>query len=341
MDITLIISKYIANTATENEKEMLLKWLKEKDENKTEFQKCFNLWLNSNALLTDPADVEKALLRLEAHIALHEDKQPVRIHIAHKNTNRRPAFGFYLVRIVASALLLFAAGYIGYILRSQQGQTEVITNRLLTGPDGKGKYILPDGSTVWLNANSILTYPELFTGKKRVVSLEGEALFEVTKDRKNPFFVHAGELTVEVLGTRFLVNNYPKKPKSETVLVEGSIQISGVNEDQINKLMPGQLITYNKEKKQTELSNVDTGDYTNWIHSKLVFDRTELSHVIKNLEKWYGVEIVVSSELSTHRHLSFTIRRESLDEVLKNMSMIIPIAYRREGDIVYLFKKTD
>jgi len=172
------------------------------------------------------------------------------------------------------------------------------------------------------------------------VKLEGEALFEVKKDPTKPFFVKSGGIAVEVLGTRFLVINYPDKPVVETMLVSGSVKIS--NDfflDFFRILEPGELITYNKQTTKTEISRVNTNDYTNWIHSKLVFDKTNLTNVIINLEKWYGVEIVASPELTKHMHMTFTIRRESLDDILKYMSVTSNITHKWNNNILYLSPK--
>lgn len=329
MEIENIISKYLSHSATEEEKKILLQWLEEKDDNRDSFKKTYDLWLCSNALLTEDADVETALARLNERIS-----KPL------TNPSRFRSFSLYFMRTAVAILLLFSAGYIGYHLRGDREDTTIVMNKLLTGIDGKGQFVLPDGSTVWLNANSVLEYPETFTAGKRLVRLEGEALFDVEKDLNNPFVVQAGSMNIEVLGTRFLVQNYAHKPIIETVLVEGSVKVGGDYFPIPRVLSPGQLITYNKNTSQEELSTVNTADYTNWIHSKLVFDKTNLANVIINLKKWYGIEIVASPELTKKNiHMSFTIRRESLEEVLKYLSLTAPITYGWKEDVLYLSSK--
>jgi ferric-dicitrate binding protein FerR (iron transport regulator) len=330
MDIGDIISKYLSKSATEEEKRFLLQWLEEKEENKKQFKEAYDLWLYSNVLLTDDTEMETALARLKEQASPSQKKE------RHASLPR-----FYFIRIAASILLLFATGYAGYQLGNHREQPAITMNHLLTGTDGKGRYFLPDSSIVWLNASSVLKYPAAFTGGKRKVYLEGEALFEVKKDKKHPFFVETGGVDIEVVGTRFLVNNYPQKNRIEAVLVNGSVKISGdyLAGTEARILHPGELFTYNRQTKQTALYNVDTDDYTNWIHPKLVFDKTNLAQVIINLQKWFGVEIVATPELTRNTHMSFTVRRESLEEVLTYMSLTTPVSYRWEDDILYLFKK--
>jgi ferric-dicitrate binding protein FerR (iron transport regulator) len=324
-----IIGKYLSKSATEEEKHVLLQWLEEKEENKRQFKKAYDLWLYTNASLTDDTEMETALARLRERTSPTQKKE------------RRVSISRYFIRIAASIFLLFATGYAGYQLGNHREQPAITMNHLLTGADGKGRYLLPDSSVVWLNASSVLKYPEAFTGQQRKVYLEGEALFEVKKDQKHPFFVETGGLDIEVTGTRFLVNNYPQKNKIEAVLVNGSIKISGgyFTGMEARLLQPGELFTYNKQTKQTGLYKVNTDDYTNWIYPKLVFDKTNLAQVIINLQKWFDVEIVATPELVRNTHMSFTVRRESLEEVLTYMSLTTPVGYRWKDDILYLFKK--
>lgn len=326
MDIEDIIGKYLHKSATEEEREYLLQWLGQREENRLRFKKTYDLWLYSHASLADDTEMEAALERLKRRTSSANKKTTI------------PVYLMYFTRIAASLLLLFSAGYGGYMLRDYKTRGIITYNQLLTGANGKGEYTLPDGSTVWLNTNSMLKYPETFTGGKRLVELEGEALFEVTEDRNNPFFVRTRGMDVEVLGTKFLVNNYPQKTVAETVLVNGSVKIKGDYAPETRLLKPGELFAYNKQTGQTALSKVDTDNYTNWIHSKLVFDNTNLAHVIINLEKWFGVNIVASADL-INIHMSFTIRRESLEEVLTYMSLTSPIDYKWEGGALHLSSK--
>ena len=330
MDIDNIISKYLSRSATEEEQQILLDWLDEKEENRVQFKATYDLWLYTNASLTDDAEMEAAFMRLKQRVFSDSNA---------KKSAWLPLYRSYLFRIAASILLLFSTGYLGYKIGDREEQKAITMNHLLTGTGGKGEYRLPDGSSVWLNANSVLTYPATFTGGKRMVHLEGEALFEVQQDKKNPFFVTAGGLNIEVVGTRFLMCNYSQKNIVQAVLVNGSVKVSGDYFEEPRVLQPGELLTYNKKTGETELSEVNTDDYTNWIYSRLVFDKTNLAKVIVNLGKWYDVEIKASPELLQNTHMSFTIRRESLEEVLKNISLTAQIDHYWKDDVLYLYPK--
>jgi len=329
MHLNDIIIKYLENSATEEEVSILLQWLEESDENKTKFKETYDLWLYSNAALADDTDVETALSRLRQKT----------IYSSKKKISKQYTLSQYFLRIAACILLLLSAGYAGYTFKDTRNETPIVMNKLLTGANCKGEFILPDGSKVWLNANSTLEYPETFIGEKRIVTLKGEALFEVEKNPKFPFLVQADRIDIEVLGTRFLVQNYPNKTYIETVLVEGSIKVGGSYFPESPILVPGQLISYNRINAQKNIRTVKSADYINWINPKLVFDNTSLADIIINLEKWYGVEISASPEFVENVYLSFTIRRESLEEVLKFMSITAPIIHYWDNDILYLSSK--
>jgi len=324
-----IIIKYLGNSATEKELSELLQWLEESENNRNKFKEIYDLWLNSNAALIDDTDVEVALSKLRQKA----------IPFTEKKVSGRFSLNHYFLRIAASILLLLSAGYIGYNIKGVKEQPPVVMNKLLTAADGKGQFILPDGSKVWLNANSTLEYPETFTGGKRIVKLNGEALFQVEKNPDLPFIVKADEMDIEVLGTRFLVQNYPNKASIETVFVEGSIKIGGSYFPESLILVPGQLVSYNRINAEKSIRTVKSEDYINWINPKLVFDNTLLANIIINLEKWYGVDIIASPELAEKTYMSFTVRRESLEEVLKFMSITAPIIYNWKDDKLYLSSK--
>lgn len=329
MDWNDIINKYLDDTATEEEKQSLLAWLEEKEENRDLFRQCYDIWLGSNAFLIPDKEMEKALTRFDKRITAASRK------------DNRPAhtIGYYFLRIAAVILLLLSTGYAGYLIGDYTAEPVMVMNKLLTASDGKGRFELPDGSVVWLNANSQLEYPEVFQDNQRKVHLEGEAYFEITPNKRKPFRVEAGGMEVEVLGTRFLVQNYADKPLVEAVLVEGSVQVKGGYFPQPQVLLPGQLLSYDRKSAQTSLRTVKSADYISWIQSRLVFDNDLLADIMINLERWYGVEITATPEFANNTRLSFTVRRESLEEVLKFMTITTSISYKWENDQLYLFPK--
>jgi transmembrane sensor len=160
-------------------------------------------------------------------------------------------------------------------------------------PYGKtSEIILPDGSKVWLNAGSRLIYPEFFVDKTREVFLIGEAFFEVEHDDKKPFIVQTSDLRIRVLGTRFNVSAYPTDHLIETVLTEGKVKLeqhtSGLFPE-TTELKPGQLAAFSKTERTMQLKTVDTEHYTLWKQNLIKFESTDLSRVVKKLERYFNI----------------------------------------------------
>ena len=324
-DINEIMIRFLEGTASSEEKVFLLSWLKLSEDNRNNFSEVRDLWLLGSTITTDDIETEIALDRFKERIGVTKP-QPKKFFI------RKPIKLF--LRVVAVLLLLISVGSTFYYLGSNSvtNQSAVI-NRLLTANGSKGRFILPDSTVVWLNANSTLEYPKTFTASAREVHLSGEAYFEVHRNEKHPFRVYAGEMNIEVLGTRFIVENYRKKSTIETVLVEGTVKVTGCKMNHSVILTPGQLICYDKKNKQIDLQTVSAADYISWIQNELTFDNDTLSDIIINLEKWYGIDISCSPEFAKQVHMSFSVSNgENLKDILKAMTLVAPISYHWENE---------
>ncbi len=327
MEIEIIISKYVSgNPTTEKEKEQLLHWLEQSEENRRQFRDACDIWLAGGDASAEDIHTERALARLMDRIGSAS--------AAEKIARCGPVPRMWrLLRVAAAIALPLACIYAGYRWHDAREATEtVVVNKAMTHNRSKARFVLPDSTVVWLNSNSVLEYPDAFTGPKRVVRLHGEALFDVKKANDFPFIVQVDEIDVEVLGTRFVVQNYPDKPIIETVLVEGSVKIGGSGITDPTILTPGQLLSLDKQSNTTDVRSVDSSNYTSWINSQLVFDNSNLGDIITNLQKWYGIDIVVTRCLLEETSLSFTVNNEPPEEILKYMSLTIPAKLEfREG----------
>lgn len=159
---------------------------------------------------------------------------------------------------------------------------------------------MADGSVVYLNADSRLKYPEVFTGGERKVYLEGEAYFEVAKDESLPFTVVAKGVEVRVLGTHFNVNAYPEKAQVTTTLVEGRVEVSSGERHAV--LSPG--VQAVASERELELQEVDVREYVGWKDGLFVFSRMPLEEIMRQVYRWYGLEAVFFQEEA--RRMTFT-----------------------------------
>jgi len=211
----------------------------------------------------------------------------------------------------------------GQLSYNNNGNTAVeIAFNTITTPKGRQfRLQLEDGTKVWLNAASSLTYPAAFTGKDRRVEITGEAFFEVAKDQNRPFHVKVNDETeIEVLGTQFNINSYLNETNISTTLIEGSVQIN--NRNGKTRIIPGQqaqVITGAEEVKV--LNNVNTGKITAWKDGVFNFENASLFEVMRQLERWYDIEVEYDKGVQNYEFFGKMGRDLSLQEVLRGLEM--------------------
>jgi len=187
----------------------------------------------------------------------------------------------------------------GAAIHQQQGQLQyvagepetTVSNNILTAPRG-GQYqvVLADGTKVWLNADSRLKYPTAFTGKERVVELQGEAYFEVQRDPGKPFHVKVNEVNVTVLGTHFNINAYPNEQSIRAVLLEGAVEVS---KGTVRKrLKAGELATMAKDDNTIALSQTNGEAAIAWKNGYFQFEKADIAAVMRQLERWYNITVI-------------------------------------------------
>ena len=218
---------------------------------------------------------------------------------------------------------------------------EVKFNEVIIPFGKKSKLELEDGTTVWLNAGSRFAFPSKFNGKKREVFLDGEAYFEVAKNVNHPFIVSTGTINIEVLGTKFNVSAYGSENLSETVLLEGSVNIW--DNDRFFKekiqMVPNQKATYDKTGKNIALkSELEPGRYIAWVNGWYEFKNENFEQVLKKLERFYNVKFeydqaVKSKILPVSGKLDL---KESLNEVLIVLSRVTKFEYQISGNIIII-----
>ncbi len=186
----------------------------------------------------------------------------------------------------------------GQLIYQQQGNTAASGYNTLTTPrGGQFKVVLPDGTTVWLNAASSLRYPLAFGKKERTVEVSGEAYFEVAGAANTPFIVKtAGDQTIEVLGTAFNVNAYTDEATIQTTLVSGAIAVNDGQERR--QLQPGQAAVTHIDKHGIELiPHPEIAQVTAWKNGVFDFNRVPLKAVMMQLSRWYNIEVTYADHV--------------------------------------------
>ena len=194
------------------------------------------------------------------------------------------------------AIYKHADGELVYQPEASGADREVpVFNRLQTPRGGQYHLVLPDGTHVWLNAASTLTYAISGATQERLVQLEGEAYFEVARDPARPFRVASRGQVVEVLGTHFNVNSYPDEPLIRTTLVEGAVKVSGSTDQRPVVLAPGEQALW-AEDNQLAIRKVDVAQAVAWKNGKFNFSHSDVATVMRELSRWYNVDVVFEGE---------------------------------------------
>lgn len=232
---------------------------------------------------------------------------------------------------IAAVLLPFLVLNIAFWIYSG-ADNRVAVNKDIYVPCGERMTVmLSDGTKVYLNADTKLTYPEQFVGKERKVSVEGEAYFEVKKDSEKPFIVDVSFMQIKVLGTSFNVNAYPSEKKVLTTLDEGSVKIRNTQSNSFDYMMkPGETAIYEKETGTCIIQkNKDYKNESIWLKDVLIFNDTPLEDVLKILSRKYNVQFSVENKAIYSYTYTLKSESESLQEILENMGHITPIKYEK------------
>jgi len=207
-------------------------------------------------------------------------------------------------------------------------------NTLSTPTGGQYNIVLADGTKVYLNAVSSIKYPTQFNGDKRLVELDGEASFEVAKNKNKPFIVKSDNQSIEVLGTHFNVHAYANESVVKTTLLEGSVAVSFKNQKSI--LKPGQQSNVSDNFTKIKIREVDTDEAIAWKNGRFKFDNADLKTVMRQLERWYGIKVEYRGDVSDVRFSGGTFMNKNLSEVLKVLELS-NIKFKVEGRTIIVY----
>jgi transmembrane sensor len=241
-----------------------------------------------------------------------------------------------LKELSGQAFIKAQKGQLVYVNTAYQNDHQEIVNNTVTTPKG-GQYqvVLPDGTQVWLNAASSLTYPVFFTGSKRVVKLEGEGYFEVAKNKTMPFHVETGNQDVEVTGTHFNINSYMDDSSINTTLLEGRVIIHSRGKTQL--LFPTQQASVFLNSAEIKVKTVNTEEEIAWKNGLFQFDNTNLKNILNQLERWYNIKVDYH-HLPFKRYNGMISRNSNLSAVLTMLELTGNIKFELEENKVLKVK---
>ncbi|MDP9041291.1 MAG: FecR family protein [Bacteroidota bacterium] len=269
---------------------------------------------------------------------------------------RRPA-------LAITALFLITLGYYFFTGRHPEQPNQKSVWEVITRNGSKTNLLLPDGTTVWLNAGSRLTYDSFYGTHLREVTLSGEAYFEVAKNPEMPFIIHAGKINIKVLGTIFNVKSYPGEKTIETSLIKGSIEVSFPSQNSKKIILrPNQKLVIDKTDlvnasgaNQTvaapvplmhiqRLSKVGTDSIfaeTGWMQNRLYFSDMSFHELLKNMERKYGVSFHIADAVPDTIHFTGSFQNETVAQALEALRLTAEkstanFSYEIQGNQVFI-----
>ncbi|MDO5969531.1 DUF4974 domain-containing protein [Flavivirga aquimarina] len=320
-EIEHIIAKSFTKVLKKHEQVILNEWIGESSENRDKYDNYKQLWEKSGALITPGiVDVEAALTKTKK-----------RIGEFHHRKRRR----FYAPAAVIT-LLISIAFLVKYAINSNvllKGNEEIVFQEVKAAYGTKTKLLLADGTNIWLNSGSTLRFPISFNkAKERRVYLDGEGYFEVAKDESKPFFVNTKKVNVKVHGTSFNVSSYDDYNSMSVALVDGKVSLiqkyQGKQKD-IMELKSLDVATCNFEKGTINRSSeTKIEKYTSWKDGYMVFYGDSIDYIIKRLERWYNIDIVIEDEELLQYAFTATFRDEPLEQMLDLLGLSSPMEYK-------------
>ncbi len=342
--IWILMARELSGETTEEESASLNELLSNNPALHQQFQMMQKLWKQKHEIPPGIQFNVNKIIQLSNSQEIIDQAFPKRNH-------RRRIISFLTgaAAVVIAAILIFR----GSNTESLPSEESV---KLATADNGtRSRTILPDGSSVWLNAGSSLKYDK-FEGELREVFLEGEAYFSVVENKEKPFIVHAGGINIKVLGTTFNVKSYPEDSNVETTLIQGSVEIIGGDQKPI-KLQAFQKISLAKKddvdqsveqislprsSDKVSLVNLDSAVKTTelietaWIYNRLVFRGDDFATLSRKLERWYNVRITLTDDSVKGIRFNGSFENETIEQALQALQLVVPFDYKIKENEIFI-----
>lgn len=334
-DIHALIAKFLTDQLSETEAALLDEWKSASLENLREYNDIVSLWAQSGALkMPEPIDIAQARNLIQLKTELFGTK--------------KHWINWAVQAAAVLVLSLVFSGINSYLNRNNpdrnftSNSSAPVFQEIKAAYGTQAKVELADGTKVFLNSGSKLRFPQTFDNQpQRMVILDGEGYFEVTKHKEQSFVVQANTLNIKVLGTKFNVDAYTDNASVSVALVEGSVMLqdnSGKENKDLMQLSPNQVATLDAPSQKLIKTDVpDLYKYTAWVNGRIVFFGDPIQTVVKKLAKWYNVDIVISDKKLEGYKFTGTFINEPLEQVLNILSKTSEMTFTMEPTV----KQTD
>jgi len=317
----LQLSKFFAGELKPDEKASLLASLYADEKLLDESVRLKNSWAMAQlaAAADDGKEARKGWKKFRAVVNRHKYFMLPRWHVA---------VAASLVGVMIAATFFF----------NVTQPAEEVAYHTLTAPAGQYVQLtLADGSEIWLNARSKLTYPERFTSKIRHVQLEGEGMFKAAPDNKRPFVVETKAIDVVATGTQFNVSAYPDDEFVAVTLVEGAAKLLSPDRRIDYTMIAEQITLYDKSTHHITAQNTDINTQTSWMYGEYRFREMTLDDLVKRMERYFDITFIFHNDAQRERKFTGTFyNRQSIETVLKVIEASANIQFTVENNIVYI-----
>lgn len=240
------------------------------------------------------------------------------------------------MKYAAVVIFIVLSGFGAKRIFDRIEQSNITYIEVMAADKERKEIILPDGSTVVLNACSSLRYPNKFVADNRMIEIKGEAFFQVSKDKDHPFIVHTDQGDVKVLGTSFDVKAYKDDKLFSVSVKTGKVEVK--MKESLMRLLPNECLIYNKENGEITKRKDNAEKITSWIEGGLYFNNTPIQSIILELERMYGCKIELDSNCVFDETLFGEHDNQSLESVLKSIEYSTGIKNKKEKERIVLYK---
>jgi ferric-dicitrate binding protein FerR (iron transport regulator) len=336
VDIDEILARYFSGEADSDTLEKLNKWLDESPDHRKQFELLKSVWLERSP---EPKSVNTPNREALERIWQKGTQQ---------NGKGKGFFSFNIIthfpQIAAALLVVITIPFVVHWINAHK-QTEEAkpAHRFITKENPatqRSRFLLPDGSMVWLNCQSSLRYPENFSSAERHIELTGEAFFEVKEDTLRPFVVTSGNISTTALGTSFNVAAYPEKAIIEVSLITGKVRIDDRQHNELAVLDPGLGISYNKGNSKITRRKINSDDVLAWKSGVLVFDGDDYEEFVRKIKQWYGVEVTTIGNVPGNWRIRGRFDNAYLTSILEVISFNKDFKYHLDDKVLTIqFKR--
>ncbi|MDR0845800.1 MAG: FecR domain-containing protein [Tannerella sp.] len=313
---------YFEGKIDRKDETLLFKYLSD-EANKNTFERWEKEWMMS----------DKTDLNIAREFAILQNRIQTREALAERTAIRRRPIWRKIASVAAVALLVIGSVAGIYTITDLNRPAEFFT--IEVPPGEKSKLMLPDGTAIWLNAGSQISYTNRFNTANRKVELTGEAYFEVAKQSGNPFTVTIRDYEIVVKGTKFNVSSYEDEPCITTTLMEGAVTL--ICQDKEYSMKPGELMKYDVASKTFRREQVNAQQYLSWTDDRIEYEAITLRELLNRLSRQHGVFIHTAPNVNVDATFNISLNnQETIEELVHAISKIVPLKFSYDKKNIYI-----